>query len=727
MPKVPSESGPKEKVQVSKAIKDSIAQAEELFGEGAAMQLGKKKPRLADSISTGCLSLDFLIGCGGIPKSYITEIFGPEGGGKSTLCLQVIAEAQRAGQNALYIDSENKLNLQYATKLGVNVGDLIVSQPQYGEAAFQIAEIFIKNKAVGIVVVDSIAMLVPKSEFEGEIGDAGVGQLSRMVTQALRKLSDQVRRSNCVWAHARVSTDKEKSERIKKIVTKRFPIKVLSVLPNGTLRKNKVYGWYRSELGDRKWVFVSHQYAGTVGQHKNLRGVWVTEDHGVHTPNGYIPAGELRDGDLIVTSCCGLNPDQESVLLGTLLGDGSLRAHAKNAQLAFSHAKKQREWFKVKADFFRSIGLSIKKIAPTSHRFGDRMIRSGLQFRADSSTGAVWNKWRERFYPRRKKVVPEDLKIHEMNSRVLATWYLDDGSLIGDNSGCLYTNCFSKDDCERLIGLLNSLGYGAVLRKSNSGQPTIFIPAVDVRGVRGKGKIKRQGCPDRFFSDIAPYVCPSMRYKLPPTVRESIPYRKELWVPPVESRLISPVVIRRGVPPHRSKRWVYCIDVAKAHNFVCDDIVLHNCALVCINQIREKIGVTWGNPETTPAGHALKHNSSVRMDVRRIQALKNGDKVIGACTKIKVVKNTFASPFQDREYDLIYGEGFSREADLIELGVLRKVIEKDGASYLYDRKRIGHGREATRVALKQQPELFQEIYGKLRAMILAEIVQANEQ
>lgn len=345
---MPSKSGSDTQVKVSdkesaKRIKESISEAEGLFEKGCVMQLGSTPPRQVDSYSTGSLTLDMVLGCGGLPKSYMTEIFGPEGGGKTTLCLQTIAAANRVGGQALYIDSENKLNLQYAAALGVDIKNLLVSQPEYGEAAFQIAQIFIKNEAVSIIVVDSVAMLVPKSEYEGEIGDAGVGQLSRMMTQAIRKLKDVVRKSNV--------------------------------------------------------------------------------------------------------------------------------------------------------------------------------------------------------------------------------------------------------------------------------------------------------------------------------------------------------------------------------------------AMVFINQVRDKIGITFGNPETTPAGHALKHAASIRMDIRRVAALKNGDKVIGARTKAKVVKNTFAAPFQECEYDLIYGAGVSREAELVDLATPRGVFEKSGAMYSYNGERIGHGREATRVFLTQQPQLFQEVYDKVRKLMLAEIIK----
>jgi recombination protein RecA len=202
---MPSSSGSKSAVQVDtardrdKRIKDSLAESEKLHGKGIVMRRGDKAVVQADAVPTSSLQLDYSIGCGGIPISYITEMFGPEGGGKSTLCLHIIAEANKLGMDALYIDAENSLNLPYAEKLGVDVGRLLICQPDYGEQGFQVAETFIKNGAVGVVVIDSIAMMVPKAEFEGEIGDQGVGLLSRMVTQSLRKLNNEVRKSKVAF------------------------------------------------------------------------------------------------------------------------------------------------------------------------------------------------------------------------------------------------------------------------------------------------------------------------------------------------------------------------------------------------------------------------------------------------------------------------------------------------------------------------------------------------
>lgn len=321
------------------SIKESLKRLEKIHGPGIAMQLGSSKPQEVECFSTGSLSLDYgVLGCGGIPRGRIVEVYGPEGSGKTTLLLQTVAQANRVGERAVYIDVENALDIRYAEKLGVNVKELIVSQPDYGEQALSVAEEFITAGSVGIVVVDSVAMLTPKAELEGEIGDAPMASQARLMTQALRKLT-------------------------------------------GLVRKSRV-------------------------------------------------------------------------------------------------------------------------------------------------------------------------------------------------------------------------------------------------------------------------------------------------------------------------------------------------ALVFINQLRDKIGVTWGSSEMTPGGRALRHNASVRLDVRRIQSLKNGDKIVGARTKIKAVKNKVANPFHECELDLYYGEGISCEADLLDRGAEFGVLEKSGANYSFKGERLGLGRENVRLFLCQQPDLSKKIRSAVQAVFL---------
>jgi len=332
-------------VEKEKALEIALGQIEKQFGKGAIMKLGDAAARTpVATISTGCLPLDYALGVGGIPRGRIIEIYGPESSGKTTIALHIVAEGQRAGGTAAFIAAEHALDPAYAEALGVRVDDLYVSQPDTGEQALEITEALVRSGAIDVVVVDSVAALVPKAEIEGDMGDAHVGLQARLMSQALRKLTGAVSKSNTV--------------------------------------------------------------------------------------------------------------------------------------------------------------------------------------------------------------------------------------------------------------------------------------------------------------------------------------------------------------------------------------------VIFINQLREKVGVMFGNPETTPGGKALKFYSSVRLDVRRIDALKNGTDIIGNRTRVKVVKNKVAPPFKSAEFDMLYGEGISKEGSILDLAVEKKLIQKSGAWYNYGEMRIGQGRDNTRVFLKDNPELTQKLEKQLRAMFEEERKQA---
>ena len=332
-------------VEKEKALEIALGQIEKQFGKGAIMKLGDAAARApVATVSTGCLPLDYALGVGGIPRGRIIEIFGPESSGKTTIALHIVAEAQRVGGTAAFIDAEHALDPAYAEALGVRVDDLYVSQPDTGEQALEITEALVRSGAIDIVVVDSVAALVPKAEIEGDKGDAHVGLQARLMSQALRKLTGAVSKSNTI--------------------------------------------------------------------------------------------------------------------------------------------------------------------------------------------------------------------------------------------------------------------------------------------------------------------------------------------------------------------------------------------VIFINQLREKVGVMFGNPETTPGGKALKFYASVRLDVRRIDALKNGTDIIGNRTRVKVVKNKVAPPFKSAEFDMLYGEGISKEGAILDLAVEKKLIQKSGAWYNYGEMRIAQGRDNTRVFLKDNPELTQKLDKQLRAMFEEERKQA---
>lgn len=181
-----------------KALDAALAQIDRAFGKGSAMKLGSREAMNIEAISTGSLGLDIALGIGGLPRGRIIEIYGPESSGKTTLALHTVAEAQKTGGTAAFVDAEHALDPAYAKKLGVNIDDLIVSQPDTGEQALEIADTLVRSNAIDILVIDSVAALVPRAEIEGEMGDSHVGLQARLMSQSLRKLTGSISKSRCM-------------------------------------------------------------------------------------------------------------------------------------------------------------------------------------------------------------------------------------------------------------------------------------------------------------------------------------------------------------------------------------------------------------------------------------------------------------------------------------------------------------------------------------------------
>ena len=182
----------------SKALNAALSQIEKQFGKNTVMRLGENTVQAVEAVSTGSLSLDIALGIGGLPKGRIVEIYGPESSGKTTLTLQAIAECQKTGGTAAFIDAEHALDPNYARKLGVDIDNLLVSQPDNGEQALEIADMLVRSGAIDLIVIDSVAALTPKAEIEGEMGDSHMGLQARLMSQALRKITGNAKRSNCM-------------------------------------------------------------------------------------------------------------------------------------------------------------------------------------------------------------------------------------------------------------------------------------------------------------------------------------------------------------------------------------------------------------------------------------------------------------------------------------------------------------------------------------------------
>jgi recombination protein RecA len=196
--KVVGTSGDSGKMDKEKALEAALAQIDRAFGKGSAMKLGSREKTEIEVVSTGSLGLDIALGVGGLPRGRVIEVYGPESSGKTTLALHVIAEAQKLGGTAAFVDAEHALDPSYAKKLGVNIDELIVSQPDTGEQALEIVDTLVRSNAIDVLVVDSVAALVPRAEIEGEMGDSHVGLQARLMSQSLRKLTGSISRSKCI-------------------------------------------------------------------------------------------------------------------------------------------------------------------------------------------------------------------------------------------------------------------------------------------------------------------------------------------------------------------------------------------------------------------------------------------------------------------------------------------------------------------------------------------------
>src|SRR5687768_14218610 len=329
-----------DRVDRDKMLEVTLQQIEKQHGKGAIMRLGEHPiSNGMGIIPTGSLALDLALGVGGIPRGRVVEVFGPEGSGKTTVCLHIIAEAQRQGGIAAFIDAEHALDPTYARELGVNIDELLVSQPDSGEQALEIADMLVRSAALSLVVIDSVAALVPRAEIEGEMGDTHVGLQARLMSQAMRKLSgslskfdttaifiNQLREKigvmfGCLSYGTRVTLADGTQEKIGKIVNQKLPVEVLSYDSDlGQVVPRKFVGWYDNGRTDEFMTFTVAKPSG------NGRAQFAcTPNHQVMTPGGWREAQELQVGDRVLQSVTRrLSDFQWEVLLGGLMGDGAL-------------------------------------------------------------------------------------------------------------------------------------------------------------------------------------------------------------------------------------------------------------------------------------------------------------------------------------------------------------------------------------------------------------------
>jgi recombination protein RecA len=667
-----------------KAIESALANIEKKFGKGSIMRLGERPHEEIGAISTNCLSLDAAIGVGGFPRGRIIEVYGPESSGKTTLALQVVAQAQKAGGVAAYIDAEHALDPEYAEKLGVSIDDLLISQPDSGEQALDIAETLVRSASIDVIVVDSVAALVPRAEIDGEMGDSHMGLQARLMSQALRKLTSAISSTNtcfvfinqlrdkigvmfgCFNYTSRVVLADGTTEKIGKIVNQKLSVEVLSYnAVTGEIEPKKVVNWF--DNGNADYFLQFEVEGGKSGKRKFA----VTPNHTIYTPDGETSADELSVGDevLVTIHDYNLTEDQRQLILGSSLGDGSLRKTGTHtASFRVGHGTEQTEYAVWKHEM----------LSPITRDFG----KVGNGFGFDTFATATLADFRSHLYNEKGKRTITDDVLNALDARGLAAWYGDDGTFAGhferwgNGKSSLYNFSLKGEDREKVMNYFERIGIG---------RPQDFG-----RGFRFNSEQTK-----RLHEFIAPYLHPSLEYKLHPTLRG-----KFCWLPENQKLTREDMKYLRAVPakitkiyrkpPTRSMKR-FDLEVEGNHTYLVDGVVVHN------------------SPETTTGGKALKFYASVRIDIRRIGAIKEGDRVVGNRTKIKMVKNKVAPPFRECEFDIMYGEGISKEGDLIDLATKFEIVEKSGSWFSYSGERLGQGRENVKNMLKENTELRDRI------------------
>ncbi|HEY8449299.1 MAG TPA: recombinase RecA [Bacillota bacterium] len=678
-------------MEKQKALEMAISQIERQFGKGSIMRLGESENK-ADipAISTGSLALDLALGVGGLPRGRIIEIFGPESSGKTTVALHAIAQAQQKGGVAAFIDAEHALDPGYARRLGVDVDNLLVSQPDTGEQALEIAEALVRSGAVDVIVIDSVAALVPRAEIEGEMGDAHVGLQARLMSQALRKLTGAVSKSRtclifinqirekvgvlfgCLHASSPVRLADGSLQTIGTIVRRRLPVTVLSYDPaQGRIVPRRVVNWFDNGPTS-KFLEIVAAYPGGRGRVR----VRCTEDHPVLTPRGWRRARRLRVGDMVMAAVEHRLSDQQwEIARGTLLGSGGLRLGrglARGVRLWWQARPNGSEYFDWKASFFGNIGQHVH----TSPR-GTRVFRT-------EPLPELYALWRQTYRNGRKHL--DESFLRQLTPLSLAVWVCDQGSLLEQPVETpayrVAVGQLSPDSRRRLAAdLAERFGLTAELVESPSGRRAHLVFA-------GSSAM-------RLSELIAAHTPPCMAHLLQPQHRgHRQPVRPQFSEPTLRPLAVPVLQVREQAPGRSAHR--FDIEVEGSHNYLADNIIVHN------------------SPETTPGGRALKFYASVRIDVRRVEALKQGQDNVGMRVRAKIVKNKVAPPFRQAEFDLMYGTGIAREGDLLDLGIEYNIIQKAGAWYAYGDERLGQGRENAKAFLQEHPELAAEIEAKIR-------------
>ncbi|TSC75347.1 MAG: recombination protein RecA [Parcubacteria group bacterium Gr01-1014_30] len=738
-----------------KELQEAVDEIKQRFGEGAIMKLKEVRAVDVDAIPTGSISLDLALGVLGIPRGRVVEVFGPESAGKTSLALHIIAEAQKQGGVGAFVDAEHALDPDYAKKIGVNVDDLLISQPDSGEQALQIVETLVRSAQVDVIVIDSVAALVPKAEIEGEAGEFQIGLQARLMSQACLAEDTEL-----------LDPLSGQTSLIKEIVEKRLPWHTLTY--NTKKRKfimSRVIDWLPQ--GERNCFEIKTKDGHVVN---------LTDDHLVLTLGGWkeVKNLTLEDCLTIPRKVSDLPPkylgkkltDDEIKIIAYIIGDGSCTHY----QLTFANVDPE-----IIGDLNASLAslnceLYKKNYKAYSIRKNKNLPRGSYRSPAKELLR------RQRVYGKKgpEKDIPS--KIFKLSKEQLSVFisrlWSCDGHVDLSARAIIYSST-SLELIKQLQFLL--LHFGIVSRWSQKkgsfprphplykliiqGRQNIQVFANEIGLVGVKERKLKELVNAVWKSKVMPFqeVIP---YQLVPTIKEAVYisghtgqeishllglYNRTSFPEFKPTRLrisrehlekISNFIGNKGLKEVAEegvywsniisispigKRKVYDLTVEDRPNFVANGVVVHNCrklsgiiaktktVVIFLNQTRMKIGMLFGNPETTPGGLALKFYASVRIDLRRLAQIKKGDEIVGNRVRAKIVKNKVAPPFKTAEFDIYYNEGISYFADILNTGLKLELIKKAGSWLQYENTKLGQGMEGSKAFLKENSNVTEQI------------------
>jgi recombination protein RecA len=754
-----------------KSLEIALAQIERQFGRGAIMRLGDDARAPVEVIPTGSISLDVALGIGGFPKGRIVEIYGPESSGKTSLALHAIANAQKAGGIAAFIDAEHALDPDYAKKLGVDTDALLVSQPDTGEQALEIADMLIRSGAIDVIVIDSVAALVPRAEIEGEMGDSHVGLQARLMSQALRKIAGalnqtkttaifinqlrekigvlfgspetttggkalkfyasirlDIRRietlkdgTDAVGNRTRVKVVKNKClaegtrvfdpvtghmHRIEEIVDQQLPVHVTTADKNGALHVRPVTSWFNQ--GEQEVIGLKLR-DGTE--------LWATPDHKIMTEHGWTAAGNLARGDRVARPRAGMGfgsyspvPVDHARLLGYLIGD---RYVGGKTPVQFINAEES-----LHQDVVQIVNAMGCEVKPTSHE-----ISVAISHRLGEKNGVLeLCRWAGIYgHLAWEKKIPSAFFAPEVSAEVVGNLifglFETDGYVSREQTGGIRAGFTTTSEqlAHQIHWLLLRWGIGsAVQRRDQRAQRGGLISGRRITSKRPVWEVRISGVENILaFAAGVPMWGPRGRVMTGELAKLDGRYRGSQRIY-LAQRLAEPILA------HLEQRGVTAVMAAQligehAGNPQGGMKVVLGASRMRRDRV-ERLAETLDDPwlrelitddlwfsrivEVLPARRCRTFD----VEVEELHNLVADDVVVHNC----------APPFKVAEFDVLYGEGISREGGLIDLGVEQGIVRKSGAWYTYDGDQLGQGKENARNFLRDNPDLAEGIEKKIK-------------